>query len=117
MRHILDEDLVRLADGELSSQRSADVAAHLEACWDCRARMEEIESTITGFVRSHHAEFDGQLPSATGPRALLRARLAELASATPADWWRRFFQFGLPGVAIVCLPLIAIAIGVVAFRY
>ena len=117
MRHILDEDLVRLADGELSSQRSAEVVAHLEACWDCRARMEEIESTITGFVRSHHAEFDGQLPSATGPRALLRARLAELGSETRTDWWRRVFQFGLPGVAIVCLPLIAIAIGVVAFRY
>ena len=72
MGHILDEELVRLADGELSSRRSAEVVAHLEACWDCRARREEIESTITGFVRSHHAEFDAQLPSATGPRALLR---------------------------------------------
>ena len=111
MEHIPDEDLVRSADGELSSQRAAEVNAHLEACWDCRARMEEIQSTITGFVRAHHSEFDGRLPPAAGPRALLRARLSQLSSEPQLEWWRRAFQLSLPRVAIVCLPLIAIVIG------
>jgi len=119
MRHIPDEELVRWADGELSSKRSAEVEAHLEACWDCRARMEEIQTTMTALVRIHHAEFDALLPPAAGPRALLRARLTELASEPQTDWRKGLFQFGLSlsHVAIVCLPLIAVALGVIGFRY
>jgi hypothetical protein len=119
MRHVSDEELVCSADGELSPQRAAEVEAHLEACWDCRARMEEIQSTITGFVRTHHAEFDTQLPPVAGPRALLRARLSVLGSETRAEWWKAVVQFGfsLPRVAIACLTLIAIAIGIFSFRH
>ena len=117
MYHIPDEELVCSPDGELSPQRAAEVDAHLEACWDCRARMEEIQTTITGFVRAHHAEFNGQLPPAIGPHALLRARLAELGSESRTGWWKRVFQLGLPRVAFVCLPLIAIAIGILWFRH
>jgi len=59
MRHISDEDLVRCADGELPSQRAAELDAHLEACWDCRARMESVQSAMTSFVRAHHADLRG----------------------------------------------------------
>jgi hypothetical protein len=115
--HISDEELVRSADGELSPQRAREVGSHLEACWDCRARMEEIQAAITGFVRAHHAEFDPQLPPVAGPRALLRARLAELDSKLRTHWWQPAFQFGypVPAVAIVCL--VAMAIGSLGFGY
>lgn len=115
IRHISDGDLVRAADGELSSQRVAEVAAHLEACWDCRARMADIESTIRGFVRAHHAEFDGQLPPAAGPRALLRARLAELGSESRLRCWKSVVQLGLLRAAVV--GLVAMAIGILWFRH
>ncbi|HXW89674.1 MAG TPA: hypothetical protein VEK33_03935 [Terriglobales bacterium] len=119
IRHISDEELVRSADGELSLPRAAEVEAHLGACWDCRARMEEIQSTMTAFVRAHHAEFDRQIPPAVGPRALLRARLAELGSESRTEWWKRIFQFGfnLPRAAIVCLTLIAMTFGILWFRH
>jgi len=119
MPHIPDEDLVRSADGELSSRRAAEVEAHLEACWDCRARMEDIQSTITGFVRAHHAEFDAQLPSAAGPHALLRARLNQSASEPQAEWWRSAFpfRFRLSRAAMVCGPLIAMTIGILWFQH
>jgi Putative zinc-finger len=116
-QHISDEDLVRSADGELSSKRAAEVEAHLEACWDCRARMEAIHSTITGFVRAHHAQFDGRLPQFTGPRALLRARLAELGTELRVQWWKRvpLFAFALPREVVIGFPLLAIAIGIFWF--
>jgi len=119
MRHISDEDLLRSADGELSSQRAAEVVAHLEACWDCRTRMEDVQSTITGFVRAHHAEFDRQIPPADGSRALLRARLTQLGSEQGVEWWKRVSQFGfaLRHVAVFGLPLIAITIGILWFRH
>ena len=113
MRHISDDDLVRSADGELSSQQAAEVDAHLEACWDCRARMEEVQGAITSFVRAYHADFDAQLPPIAGPRALLRTRLAALASESPREWWKQIFQFGFSSrpVALVCLSLLVAAIG------
>lgn len=118
-RHLSDAEIVRSADGELSPQRSAEAKAHLEACWQCRARMEEIQATITGFARAHHAEFDVQLPPAAGPRALLRARLTELGSEQRTEWWKGAFWvgFSLPRLAIVCVPLIAIAIGILWFQH
>jgi hypothetical protein len=113
LHHISDEELVRSADGELPAGRDAEVEAHLQACWDCRARMQEIQSAIAGFVRAHHTEYDAQLPPVAGPRALLRARLAQASSEPQMQWWERAFQFGfgVPRVAAVCLSLIAAATG------
>jgi hypothetical protein len=82
--HLSDEELLLLADGELSSRRGARVNAHLAGCWDCRARLRQFEETIADFVDLHHATFDSRIPPATGPRGLLSARLAE-ASAHNSD--------------------------------
>jgi hypothetical protein len=97
--HLSDQELLRAADGELSPQRSDQVQAHLAACWDCRARMAEIEGTIADFARAHRHDLDRQLPPMDGPRALLRAQLAELAAQPPARLWRSFLQFNSPGRA------------------
>jgi hypothetical protein len=117
--HIPDEELLRSVDGELSPRRAPEVNAHLEACWDCRARMAEIEAAIADFARAHHAQFDAQLPGITGSRALLRARLGNLASERQTKWWERVLQFSFnpPRVALVCLALIAAAAGILLFRH
>ena len=72
------------ADGELSTRRAAQVHSHLADCWACRARMAEIEETIADFARAHRQTLDPQLPPIAGPRALLRAQLAELAEPNPS---------------------------------
>jgi hypothetical protein len=69
-------------DGELARPDEARVRAHLAACGECRALVAEFES-IGDLVRERWRESDGQAPSAAGPRALLRARLAELSSNRP----------------------------------
>jgi len=81
--HVPDQDLLLLADGELPKRRSVEVRSHLEACWTCRSRLQEIEGVIADFVHLHHSELDPRLPLAAGPRALLKARLAETAAASP----------------------------------
>ena len=60
-----------------------------------RARMAEIEGTIANFARVHRQILDPQLPSMDGPRALLRARLCELASKPEVRSWHWLFQFPL----------------------
>lgn len=51
--HISDEDLLLAIDGELAEDQAAEVAAHLEDCWSCRARRQEIESAIAVFMKVH----------------------------------------------------------------
>ena len=53
--HVPDRDLMLAADGELTPRRAAEVRAHLEACWPCRVREDELQSTIAEYVRFHHA--------------------------------------------------------------
>jgi hypothetical protein len=84
--HLTDRELLQAADGQLASARADDVRGHLAACWSCRARMLELESVIVDFVRAHQGRVE--LPPASGPRALLKARLAEAAEA-PLSWRER----------------------------
>ena len=101
--HLSDQELVLAADGELDVGRAAHVRAHLAACWDCRARMAEIETTIADFARAYRQSHDSKVPSIEGPRALLKARMAELAAASNAGSWTRFFQFPPPTRAAACI--------------
>jgi anti-sigma factor RsiW len=91
--HPGEQELLMAADGELSSRRATRVRAHLAACWDCRARMAEIEDTIADFARIHRQIYDPKLPPIAGARAQLKARLAELAARPRADSWPWFFRF------------------------
>jgi predicted anti-sigma-YlaC factor YlaD len=93
--HLSDEEMFLVTDGELPSRCAALVHAHLAACWGCRARMAEMEETIAAFARAYRQTLDPRLPSISGPRALLRARLAELASKPEANSWRRLLNFTL----------------------
>ena len=81
--HPSDEELLQFADGETTSQQTATVKQHLAHCWDCRARLKQIEETISDFVVAQHEALDSQLPPGAGPRALLRARLAEATAQQP----------------------------------
>lgn len=77
--HPSDQDLILLADGELSVGQTLQARDHLAACWECRAKMAEIEDTIVEFVRFHRDNFGARLQPIDGPRALLRAQLAQSA--------------------------------------
>jgi Putative zinc-finger len=80
--HLTDQDLLLAADGELSAARAAQVAAHLSECWPCRARKQEMEQAIVDFIHLHRGHLDPLLPPSAGPRALLKARVAEMASGS-----------------------------------
>jgi len=89
--HLSDQELVLAVDGELPPARAEQAAAHLLECWPCRARKQEMEHAIADFVHLHRDHLDPLLPSPAGPRALLKAQLAELASA-PQPWTLRWPQ-------------------------
>jgi hypothetical protein len=88
--HPSDQELLLAMDGELSAREYARVQAHLAGCWDCRTRQQELETTISEFMRMHRRGFDMQIPPIDGPRALLKARLAQFAQTERKSWLHRF---------------------------
>lgn len=112
--HVSDEELLLVSDGELAPGRSAEVRSHLEACWTCRTRMTKIESAITDFVQVYHSDLDPLLPPVSGPRALLRARLAEVSAASQHESWIGRLRFPTPGprLAFIGVALVLMAVGV-----
>jgi hypothetical protein len=90
--HLSDQDMLLVLDGEASRTGAKQAYAHLAACWLCRSRLAELESTIGDLVTLHRRTLDPQLPAATGSRALLKARLSEAAAQPSTDSRPRFLQ-------------------------
>jgi|ERR1700728_2102590 len=109
--HLSDRDLLLAADGELSAPECERVESHLAACWTCRTRKHEIEAAIGDLVRMDRHKLDGQIPPPEGPRALLKARMAQLAETQAAslyscglDWFRTIsWRLSLAMLGIVCV--------------
>ena len=79
--HFSDEKLLLFADGETHGREETDIRDHLAACWSCRLRMRELDDAIAEVARMYRETALRPLPPPDGPRALLRARLRELAAA------------------------------------
>lgn len=87
--HLFDRELLQAVDGELPAKDAERVQSHLSACWACRARKQEIEAAISEFIRFQRGTFDRQIPPPEGPRALLKAQLAQLSAANSRHRSRR----------------------------
>lgn len=74
--HPGEEQLLRYLDGELSQTDAVEVRSHLDACWDCRLEVEELQKTIASCVRY---------------RRVLQARLPEPPHQWP-DIYRKFAE-------------------------
>jgi hypothetical protein len=86
--HLSDQELLLAVDGELTPREAERVESHLAACWACRVRKQEVETVIGEFVRFQRRSFDSRIPPSDGPRALLKAQLAQRAGAEGASLLR-----------------------------
>jgi len=110
--HPSGQDLLHYVDGELSTRNARRIRVHLSACWECRTRMVEIEIAIADFVRAHRHDHEPTSDIA-GPRALLKARLAELATSADNERWRYLrFMTDARGLAYVGALTLLIAFGI-----
>jgi hypothetical protein len=118
--HLSEHDMLLAADGELPARRRAEVTAHLETCWSCRERMLSMENTIADFVRARNRELNEQLPSVDGPRALLRARMAEAVASTSVsrsprrNFWFPAVSFGR--LAVASGVFLSVLLGIAVFQ-
>ena len=111
--HLSDQDLLLDLDGELSDRDARWAVEHTAGCWRCRARRQELEKAVADFVNVYERGVHAELPPIAGPRALLKARLAQLSAAEP-QWHLRWLPFYRYVWATVLCGLLVI--GVLAVR-
>src|SRR5271155_3615344 len=110
--HLSDQQLLLDIEKELSAHEEKLVRAHLDPCGKCRTRRQELETAIADFVRSHQQEFDSKLPPAAGPRALLKAQLAQLSVSRKPALNRRL---GWALTVAACVLLALVSLGVLSY--
>ena len=95
VRHPEEGLLLRYLDGELAGRKTRPVRSHLEACWQCRAQVEGLESAIGDCVRYRKDVLAPSLPPPPEPwRSLDFGRVdAELAEQS---LWHRVARFLSP---------------------
>ncbi|MGD0361325.1 MAG: hypothetical protein ABSC93_10675 [Bryobacteraceae bacterium] len=89
--HPEEGDLLRYCDGELRAEETARVARHLEACWDCRTRLDDLTGTIAEYMRYRRDILEPALPQPPRPWANLRFEFARVEAPKrllprPAVW-------------------------------
>jgi hypothetical protein len=77
--HLSDEKLLLAMDGELAAGESAQVKIHLQACWSCRARSEQIEEAIASVVEYRDLLATSFGPASTSGRAKFVTQLQQLS--------------------------------------
>jgi hypothetical protein len=89
--HLPDEVLLLGVDGELSAHDATQVREHLEACWSCRARRDEIEATIGRVVEYSNSMVRPHLPLSAAGRAMFLANLRNMMEkGGQPTFWKRF---------------------------
>ncbi len=114
--HLPDEQLLLYIDGEISAPDAKLARTHLDACWKCRTRLQELENAIANFVHVHQSECDAKLPPSAGPRALLKARLAQLSTTQErpsASWFAASHRVAWP---LAIAAGVVLGIGLLLFR-
>ena len=92
-RHCSDDQLLAFLDGELDGRPATAVARHLESCWLCRARQQELEFAAQRLARlvDSTTYSDTEWLAAARHRLDAGIHLRETAIAehhARSNWWR-----------------------------
>jgi hypothetical protein len=112
--HLSDREMLLAADGEFSERRRARVQAHLASCAICSGRLAKMERTLAEAARILQHETVQELPSASAPRALLQARLAQSSAPRRQSPWPQLHLYLLatPQWAAITAALLIAAFSV-----
>lgn len=95
--HPDEAELLRFCDGELPPREASRVERHLEACWECRTQLEDIQKAISDYVRYRKDVLQPELPP---PPAAWRA-IQPIAAPRPVFFPR--FLYAAAAAAVACI--------------
>lgn len=110
--HPDDGQLLRYTDGELPARASAKIRTHLEACWQCRADLDELEKTIGECVRYRKYVLQTKLPPPPQPWDDIHRHFAGIDGSVKSGSLSRLAAGMLHFVRLHARQLAAAAVGV-----
>jgi len=116
-RHPESDLLLQFLDGELPRRKARHVRLHVEACWQCRAELDELQKLVADCVRYREnvAESMPAPPQAWPDLSRGFARLDD--SPAGVSWFRRpAFRWALLGAGAVSVVAATLALQVIDFR-
>src|SRR5579862_4832697 len=90
MRHPDDEQLLRYIDGELPSRAAGRMRLHLEACWQCRVELHDVQKTVADCVRYRKDVLQQCLPLPPGAWMDIYRGFDEIDAKESRGAWKRF---------------------------
>lgn len=72
---------MRYADGELPARKAREVRSHLEACWQCRTELEELQETVKECVRYRKHVLQQHMPPPPARWMDIYLRMEEMDAA------------------------------------
>ena len=111
-RHPEEGMLLRYLDGELPGRQTRQVRSHLEACWQCRAQVEDLQGIITECVKYRKDVLAPRMPFPPAEWGSLNFELveAELASQSLFARLARLFSPRRPGMRWALSGAVAVAL-------
>jgi hypothetical protein len=112
--HLEDEQLLRYADGETPPRAAAEIRSHLEACWQCREQLEQLQKTVGECVRYRKNILQRHLPPPPAPWADIYRGFGEIDAALSQAGFRERLARALRAPAYSAKRWAAVAVGVIA---
>src|SRR5215831_12790267 len=85
--HPDDGMLLRYLDGELPARKVRQVRTHLEACWQCRSSLGELQASIAECVRYRQNVLQQHLPAPPAAWSDLSRGFAEIDALVGVESW------------------------------
>ena len=105
--------LLRYIDGELPGRKSRQVRRHLEACWQCRGSVEELQSTVAECVR-YRKQIQPYVPAPPNPWPDLSRGFARIdAEFEREPFWKRYLTFPVVRQAALGAAVLALLAAVI----
>jgi anti-sigma factor RsiW len=119
-QHPEDGVLLRFIDGELPARKARAVRRHLEACWQCRTAIEELQGTVADCVRYRRNVLAAHLPEPPNswPDLYREFDRIDLAEASRSRTTRLFGWLAAPPVRRwAAAAAVAMLAAVVVFQF
>ena len=118
--HPEDDELLSYSDNELEGAPARSVRKHLKECWRCRTQLEDLQATVTGFMRYREHTLVPNLPAPPQPWKSLKGDFdrmdrenANLSARSPM-----FARFGpLPAMHVSRIAVGLAALAVIGFGF
>jgi len=113
LQHPEDDQLLAFSDGELQGLAATRLRRHLKDCWRCRTQLEDLQATVTGFMRYKEHVLEAQLPDPPASWRNLKVEFERIDRTVPAPRFgdRMVARYGMPAVRVASVAAVLAVTG------